>query len=74
MIEIKNKTKGPVQVLIRSRKSSKSFTTLNIPGIGSGRNTYLMEDERNTEYVDRVEKMGLISTRHITKKELNKGE
>lgn len=74
MIEIKNKTRGPVQVLIRSRKSPKSFTTLNIPGVGSGRNTYLMEDERNTEYVDRAEKMGLISTRHLTKKELNKGE
>jgi len=74
MIEIKNKTKGPVQVLIRSRKSPKSFTTLNIPGVGSGRNMYLMEDERNTEYVERAEKMGLISTRHLTKKELNKGE
>lgn len=74
MIEIKNKTRGPVQVLIRSRKSPKSFTTLNIPGVGSGRNTYLMEDERNTEYVDRAEKMGLVSTRHLTKKELNKGE
>ena len=74
MIEIKNKTKGPIQVLIRSRRSPKSFTTLNIPGIGSGRNTYLMEDERNTEYVDRAEKMGLISTKHLTKKELNKGE
>ena len=74
MIEIKNKTKGPVQVLIRSRKSPKSFTTLNIPGIGSGKNIYMLEDERNTEYVDRAEKLGLISTRHLTKKELNKGE
>lgn len=74
MIEIKNKTKGPVQVLIRSRRSPKSFTTLNIPGVGSGRNFYLIEDERNTEYVDRAEKMGLVSTRHLTKKELNKGE
>ena len=74
MIEIKNKTKGPVQVLIRSRRSPKSFTTLNIPGVGSGRNSYLIEDERNTEYVDRAEKMGLVSTRHLTKKELNKGE
>jgi hypothetical protein len=74
MIEIKNKTRGPVQVLIRSRKSPKSFTTLNIPGLGSDRNTYLLEDERNTEYVERAEKLGLISTRHLTKKELNKGE
>jgi hypothetical protein len=74
MIEIKNKTRGPVQILIRSRKSPKSFTTLNVPGIGSGKNIYMLEDERNTEYVGRAEKMGLISTRHLTKKDLNKGE
>lgn len=74
MIEIKNKTKGPVQVLIRSRRSPKSFTTLNVPGVGSGRNTFLIEDERSTEYVERAEKMGLISTRHLTTKEMNKGE
>jgi hypothetical protein len=74
MIEIKNKTRGPVQILIRSRKSPKAFTTLNVPGVGAGNNIYMLEDERNTEYVDRAEKMGLISTRHLTKKELNKGE
>jgi hypothetical protein len=75
MIEIKNKTRSPVQLVIKSKKAPKSFTTLNIPGIGSGKNVYLLEDERNTEYVERVEKMGLISTRHITKRELNtKGE
>lgn len=74
MIEIKNKTKSPVQILIRSRKAPKSFTTLNVPGIGAGNNVYLLEDERSTEYVERAEQMGLISTRHITKKELNKGE
>jgi hypothetical protein len=33
-----------------------------------------LEDERNTEYVERAEKIGLITTRHLTKKELNKGE
>lgn len=74
MIEIKNKTRSPVQLLIRSRKAPKSFTTLNVPGIGAGKNIYYLEDERNTEYVERAEKMGLISTRHLTKKELNKGE
>lgn len=73
MIEIKNKTKGPVQILIRSRKSPKSFTTLNVPGIGAGNNTYLLEDERSTEYVERAEKIGLISTRYLTQKE-SKGE
>lgn len=74
MIEIKNKTKSPIQLVIRSRKAPRSFTTLNIPGLGAGNNTYLLEDERNTEYVERAEKLGLISTRQITKKELNKGE
>lgn len=74
MIEIKNKTRGPVQILIRSRRSPKAFTTLNVPGIGAGNNVYLLEDERTTEYVERAEKIGLISTRRITKKELNKGE
>jgi hypothetical protein len=74
MIEIKNKTKSPIQLVIRSRKAPKAFTTLNIPGVGAGKNTYLLEDERNTEYVERAEKLGLISTKHLTKKELNKGE
>lgn len=37
MIEIKNKQKGPVQVLVRSKKHPRAFTTLNIPGIGSGK-------------------------------------
>ena len=74
MIEIKNKTKSPVQILIRSKKSPKSFTTLNVPGVGAGNNTYLLEDERSTEYVERAEQMGLISTRYITKKELNKNK
>jgi len=72
MIEITNKQRCPVQVLVRSRKSPRSFTTLNIPGIGSGNNIYLLEDERVTEYIDRVEKLGLISTRKINR--LTKGE
>ena len=73
MLEIKNKNKFPVQLLIRSRKSPRAFTTLNIPGIGSGKNIYLLEDERTTEYIERVEKMGLITTKHIPNS-LRKGE
>lgn len=67
MIEITNIQKSPVQILVRSRKHPRSFTTLNIPGIGAGKNVYLLEDERATEYIDRVEKMGLISTKYIKK-------
>jgi len=74
MIEIRNKTKSPVQVLVRSRKSPRSFTTLNIPGMGKKQNVRLIEDELKTEYVDRVERMGLISTKYIPNSEIRKGE
>lgn len=73
MLEIKNKNKFPVQLVVRSRKSPRSFTTLNIPGIGCGKNIYLLEDERATEYIDRAVKDGLISTRQLQNK-LQKGE
>jgi hypothetical protein len=68
MLEITNLNKFPVQLVIRSRKAPRSFTTLNIPGIGGGKNIYPLEDERVTEYIERAEKMGLISTKHITKR------
>ena len=72
MLEIKNKNKFPVQLIVRSRTAPRSFTVLNIPGIGGNKNIYLLEDERTTEYIDRAEKDGLISTRYITNK--RKGE
>ena len=68
MIEITNKKNHPVQLIIRSRKSPRAFNTLNIPGIGQGHNTYLLEDERYTDYIDRVEKLGWISTRKVINK------
>ena len=74
MIEVKNKMKSPVQLVVRSRMSPRSFTTLIIPGIGKGKNVRLIEDELKTEYIDRVEKMGLISTRYIPNSEIRKGE
>lgn len=73
MIEIKNKTRGPVQVLVRSKEAPRSFTTLIIPGIGAGKNYRYIEDEHTTEVVERVERMGLISTRYIPNT-LGKGE
>lgn len=73
MIEIKNKQKSPIQLIVRSRRKPRSFTTLNIPGIGSGKNIYFLEDERATEYIERVESMGLISTRFVNNR-LTKGE
>jgi len=73
MIEIRNKCRSPIQLVVRSRKSPRSFTTLNVPGVGAKKNVYLLEDERTTEYVERAEKQGLISTRHIPNKK-NKGD
>jgi len=65
MIKIQNKQKGPVQLVIRSRRAPKALTCLNIPGRGSGKNIYLLEDERATEYIERAEKQGLISTQYV---------
>lgn len=65
MIEIKNRQKGPVQLVIRSKVHNGGFTTLNIAGIGGGNNVYYLEDERMTEYVERAKKDGSIETRYV---------
>jgi hypothetical protein len=63
MIEITNKKKYPVQVIIKSTKIPNSFTCLNIPGIGKKNNIFLLQDERATEYIDRAVEAGLITTK-----------
>ncbi len=65
MIEITNKMKSPVQLVVRSKKAPRAFTTLNIPGVGKGHNVRVITDESHTEYIDRVERMGLMSTKKI---------
>jgi hypothetical protein len=74
MIEIKNKQRGPVQLLVRSKTVPRGFTTLIIPGIGKGKNVRMIEDELVTEYIERVEKSGLISTRYVSNNEIRKGD
>ncbi len=74
MIELKNKHKSPVQLVVRSKKAPRAFTTLIIPGVGKGNNVRLIEDELVTEYIERVEKMGLISTRYVPNNEIRKGD
>ena len=73
MLEIKNKKRFPVQLVIKSAASARSFTVLNIPGVGSGKNIYFLEDEKATPYIDKAEKEGLITVKNITNK-LRKGE
>jgi len=70
MIEIRNKERGPIQLVVRSRTAPRAFTTLIVPGVGQRKNVVLIEDERTTEYVDRAEKAGHISTRHIPNNKL----
>ena len=70
MIEITNRNRFPVQLVIRSRTAPRAFTTLNICGIGAKNNVYLLEDERVTPELERAEKLGLISTRHLPNREL----
>jgi hypothetical protein len=65
MIEITNRQKGPVQLVIRSEVHNGGFTTLNIPGIGAGKNVILLKDELTTEYVGRLERNGFISTKYV---------
>ncbi|NDH38425.1 MAG: hypothetical protein EBX77_03930 [Actinobacteria bacterium] len=73
MIEITNLKKFPVQLIIKSKKRTKQFTVLNLPALGKEKNIYHLEDERCTEYIDRAEKDGLITTRRIPNI-LNEGE
>lgn len=69
MIEITNKTVGPVQLVVRTGPNrGKNFTVLNIPGIGANKNVVYLEDERYTNYIDQAEKAGLIKIKRITKK------
>jgi len=65
MIEITNKLKSPIQVLVRSKTTPRGFTCLNIPGVGANKNTVVIEDEMATEYIKRIENLKLITTRYI---------
>lgn len=68
MLEITNRNKFPLQLVVKSRKAPRTFTVLNIPGIGSGKNIFLLEEERSTDYILRAEKKGLITTKILDTK------
>jgi hypothetical protein len=63
MIEITNKQRYPVQLIVRSRRAINQFTVMDIPGVGKEKNKVIIEDDRYTQYIDRAEQAGLISTR-----------
>lgn len=68
MIEITNMQRTPVQIPVRSKDAPNEFTVLNIPGIGAGKNIRIIEDERRTEYISRIENWKMISTRIVQDK------
>lgn len=68
MLEITNRNKFPLQLVVKSRKAPRTFTVLNVPGIGSGKNIFLLEEERSTDYILRAEKEGLITTKILDTK------
>lgn len=63
MIEITNKQRYPVQLVVRSKRAVNQLTTINVPGVGKEKNKILIEDERHTPYIDRAEQAGLITQR-----------
>ncbi len=79
MIEVTNITRGPIQLVVKSLRPKraaldelstkfrniKGITVINVPGIGAGKNTILIEDERHTDYIDRAEKQGFITQKRI---------
>ena len=70
MIKIRNKERSPIQLVVRSNNKPKSFTTQIIPGIGAGKNVVYIDDEKATEYVERAEAAGHISTKYIPNNKL----
>ena len=75
MYEITNREKGPVQLVIKSKTRPHAMVCLNIPGLGSDKNVYHLQDELMTEYVERAEKKyKKVTVRYIPDREIQKGE
>lgn len=65
MLKITNKQKCPIQLILRTKVKPRGFTTLNVPGIGAGKNTVYIEDEMATEYIEKLQKNKLITTKYV---------
>lgn len=77
MLEITNCSKSPIQLIVRSttgaylgpdkgfHKTTKGFTTQNIPGKGSGKNIFYLEDEKSTEYIQQAANKKIIKIKKI---------
>ena len=74
VVEITNKMRGPIQIPIKTRREvpgsgTRNFTTLIIPGVGSGNNVYPLEDELHiSKYTEDFENRKMISVRFVSNK------
>lgn len=66
MIEIRNTQRSPIQLMVRSKRAPRTYTTKVVPGIGSKNNVIYIEDEDITDEIHRCENRGLITIKHIT--------
>ena len=75
MYAITNKEKGPVQLVIRSRRgpSPRELTVKNLCGVGGGKNVWHCEDELMTDYIWQLESEKLITVQYIEENSLKEG-
>ncbi|MHA2043430.1 MAG: hypothetical protein ACW99G_01475 [Candidatus Thorarchaeota archaeon] len=60
MIEIINRKRSPISLMVKSLKAPRSFTIMNIPGVGAGHNVKELAEERITDHV-----MGFVEDKTI---------
>lgn len=65
MIEITNRLRGPLQLIVKSRVHNGNFSTLTVPGMGAGKNVIYIEDEEKTDHIDLFERNELIFTKYV---------
>ncbi len=65
MIEIRNKQRGPIQLMVKSRMDPRQFTTRIVPGVGAGKNVCCIDDEVMTDAIESLARKGLIETRYL---------
>jgi len=65
MIEITNRDRGPVQLIVRSQNKVTGFTTKILPGRGRKKNVCIITDEEWTEQINTLVELKMISTRRV---------
>lgn len=62
MIEIINKQRGPIQLMLRSKTKANGFDLATLKGFGAGQNRMVISEEEMTPQISRLENLKLITT------------